>query len=92
MVPYLSYMVLSILYMYYSLKPDTVDSSHDLDITLLLGGILTVLLWAREFYLELIQFWEEEEKMTYLKSFWNLVDWTDMILTILVLIDSVSHT
>lgn len=92
MVPYLFYMVLSILYMYYSLKPDTVDSSHDLDITLLLGGILTVLLWAREFYLELIQFWEEEEKMTYLKSFWNLVDWTDMILTILVLIDSVSHT
>lgn len=92
MVPYLFYMVLSIMYMYYSLKPDTVDSSHDLDITLLLGGILSVLLWAREFYLELIQFWEEEEKMTYLKSFWNLVDWTDMILTILVLVDSVSHT
>ena len=92
MVPYLFYMVLSIMYMYYSLKPDTVDSSHDLDITLLLGGILSVLLWAREFYLELIQFWEEQEKMTYLKSFWNLVDWTDMILTILVLVDSVSHT
>ena len=90
MFPYLVYLVSSILFMYYSLVPEAV-ASEDFSLPIMLVGIFIMLLWARELYFEVAQFWVEEDKWDkYVKSFWNWVDLIDLSLTALVVVSCLS--
>lgn len=90
MFPYLVYLASSILFMYYSLKPEAV-ASEEFSLPMMLVGIFIMLLWVRELYFEVTQFWVEEDKWNkYIKSFWNWVDFIDLSLTATVVISCLS--
>ena len=92
-------MILSVLFMFYGLKPveetddplvDPAADGSEVRPTVLIVAVLVFALWAYSVRNEVKQFINMEDKLSYFTSFWNIVDLTQIIFIMIIILSVVT--